>query len=65
MTLHRKLTVLTGLPPQDFVGRYRLRRATDFLRVGRNVSETAYLVGYDSALFKAFYGQLPSEVLKK
>jgi signal transduction histidine kinase/DNA-binding response OmpR family regulator len=69
-TLHRKLTALTGLSPQDFVGRYRLRRATDFLRAGRNVSETAYLVGYESAshfsaMFKAFYGQLPSEVLKK
>ncbi|GAB2553609.1 hybrid sensor histidine kinase/response regulator transcription factor [Spirosoma areae] len=69
-TLHRKLTALTDLSPQDFVFRYRLRRATDLLRAGRNVSETAYLVGYESvshfsAMFKSFYHQVPSAFVKQ
>lgn len=65
-TLHRKLVALVGLPPQEIIRQYRLRRATDLLRAGRNVSETAYLIGYDSpahftTIFKEFYGQTPSE----
>jgi AraC-like DNA-binding protein len=49
---------------------YRLKRATQLLQSGHNVSETAYLVGYESpahftATFKAFYQQTPSEFLTK
>ncbi len=69
-SLHRKLKALINLSPQDFVSEYRLRRAADLLRQGRNVSETAYLVGYESAshfssVFKAFYRKMPSEFIKR
>ncbi|WP_345265451.1 hybrid sensor histidine kinase/response regulator transcription factor [Nibrella viscosa] len=67
-TLHRKISALTNLTVQELIRRYRLRRATELLRSGRNVSETAYLVGYDSpshfaAIFKEFYQQTPSEFM--
>ncbi|ADB42009.1 response regulator [Spirosoma linguale] len=65
-TLYRKLLVVTNLTINDFMRQYRLRRAAQFLREGRNVSETAYLVGYESpahftTVFKEFYNRTPSE----
>ncbi|GAB3033835.1 hypothetical protein GCM10027185_39490 [Spirosoma pulveris] len=65
-TLYRKLLVVTNLTINDFMRQYRLRRAAQFLRQGRNVSETAYLVGYESpahftTVFKEFYNKTPSE----
>ncbi|SOD95566.1 response regulator [Spirosoma fluviale] len=65
-TLYRKLLVVTNLTINDFMRQYRLRRAAQFLREGRNVSETAYLVGYESpahftTVFKEFYNKTPSE----
>ncbi|CCH55449.1 histidine kinase [Fibrisoma limi BUZ 3] len=69
-TLHRKLTALTNLSANDIIRNYRLRRATDFLRAGHSVSDTAYRVGFDNpayftTVFKQVYQRTPSEFLGK
>ena len=45
-TLQRKLKVLIGLGPAEFIRLYRLRRGAHFLRQGMSVAETAYRVGF-------------------
>ncbi len=65
-TLHRKLATLTGLPANELMRQYRLKRAAQLLRTGYTPAETAYLVGYDSpahfsTIFKEFYRQTPTE----
>ncbi|MBO0935755.1 response regulator [Fibrella sp. HMF5335] len=67
-TLYRKVQTLIQLPPADLIRQYRLRKATDLLRAGRSVSETADLVGFStpshfSLVFKEFYQQTPSEFM--
>ncbi|GAB2529173.1 hybrid sensor histidine kinase/response regulator transcription factor [Spirosoma aerophilum] len=67
-TLHRKLTSIANMTINDFIRQYRLRRATQFLRDGHNISETAYLVGYESpayftTIFKEVYKKTPSEYM--
>ncbi|RIV18094.1 response regulator [Fibrisoma montanum] len=67
-TLHRKLTAVANLTINDFVRQYRLKRGAMMLHEGRNVSETAYLVGYESpahssTVFKEFFGKTPSEYM--
>jgi AraC-like DNA-binding protein len=57
---------LTGLTPLEIIRDYRLRRATHFLLAGHPVSETAYLVGFESPsyfgqCFKEKYQIAPSE----
>jgi signal transduction histidine kinase/AraC-like DNA-binding protein len=65
-TLTRKLATLAGIGPARLIRTYRLRRATDLLRAGRTVSETAWLVGFEhpnnfATAFKELFGQTPSE----
>lgn len=65
-TLNRKLSSLVGLPANEVIRNYRLKKAAEYLKDGRNVSEAAYSVGFEtpsyfSASFKAFYGLTPSE----
>lgn len=65
-TLYRKVQSLIQLPPADLIRQYRLRKAADLLGAGRNVSETADLVGFStpshfSIVFKEFYRQTPSD----
>jgi DNA-binding response OmpR family regulator len=65
-TLYRKLAGITGLTPNDIIRDYRLKRATQFLKAGHTVSETAYLVGFESPSyfshsFKEKYQISPSE----
>lgn len=67
-TLHRKLTAVANLTINDFMRQYRLKRGIQFLREGHNVSETAYLIGYESpahftTVFKEYYQQTPSEFM--
>ncbi|RIV26754.1 hybrid sensor histidine kinase/response regulator [Fibrisoma montanum] len=69
-TLHRKLTALTNLSANDIIRNYRLRRATDFLRAGHSVSDTAYRVGFDNpayftTVFKQVYQRTPSDFIGK
>ena len=65
-SLYRKLAGITGLTPNEIIRDYRLKRATQFLIAGHTVSETAYLVGFESPSyfshsFKEKYQISPSE----
>jgi signal transduction histidine kinase/DNA-binding response OmpR family regulator/ligand-binding sensor domain-containing protein len=53
MNLHRKLRALADTSTGEFIRNYRLKRATQFLREGRSVSETAYLVGFEDPSYFA------------
>ena len=69
-TLYRKVQSLIQLTPADLIRQYRLRRAAEWLRAGRNVAETADLVGFNtsshfSIVFKEFYHQTPSEFITR
>ncbi|MBO0937200.1 response regulator [Fibrella sp. HMF5335] len=64
-TLHRKLASVTSLNVTDFIRQYRLKRACELLRQGYNVSETAYMIGYESpshfsTVFREFFGKTPT-----
>jgi AraC-like DNA-binding protein len=64
--LYRKLKALTGLPANQFIRNYRLKRATQLLRAGHTVSETAVLVGFESSSyfshsFRTLYQVTPTE----
>jgi signal transduction histidine kinase/ligand-binding sensor domain-containing protein/DNA-binding response OmpR family regulator len=66
--LLRKVNSLLHLPPTDLIRQYRLRKAADLLRAGRNVSETADLVGFKTPshftnAFKEFYGKTPTQFI--
>jgi signal transduction histidine kinase/AraC-like DNA-binding protein len=68
-TLARKLMAITNLSINDFMRQFRLMRAAQFLQEGHNVSETAYLIGYESpthfaVVFKEFFQKTPSEFMK-
>lgn len=67
--LYRKLIVLTGYSPNDFLRHMRLQRAADLLtQKAGNVSEIGYKVGFNnlsyfSKCFKEKFGTLPSSFL--
>ena len=68
-TLNRKLLTLTGLSPNGLIRQYRLQKAAIFLISGKNVSETAYLTGFETPsyftqCFKEFYKITPKEYSK-
>lgn len=70
MNLHRKLKALTGESAGEFIRTYRLKRAAQFLREGRPVSETAYLVGFEdpsyfARSFRKVYQVSPSSFAKE
>jgi AraC-like DNA-binding protein len=65
-TLNRKISTLTGLSTNELIKQYRLQKAAIFLVSGKNVSETAYLVGFETPsyftqCFKEFYKITPKE----
>lgn len=69
-TLNRKLNLLINQSPNDLIRHYRLKRAVEYLRQGNNVSETAFLVGFESpayfsTVFKEFYQKAPSEFMAR
>lgn len=69
-TLNRKLAAVAGLSAGELIRQYRLKRSVEFLKAGRNVSEAAYSVGFEThshftTSFKAFFGTTPSEYLKE
>src|SRR6266542_1750026 len=47
-TLNRKLSALTGLSANELIRQQRLKKAAIFLVPGKNVSETAYLTGFET-----------------
>ncbi len=68
-TLNRKLSAVIGLSPNELIRRYRLQKAATFLLSGKNVSETAYLTGFETPsyftqCFKEFYKITPKEYSK-
>ena len=70
MSLYRKMKILTGLSTGDFIRLYRLKRSTQFLSEGHSVSETAYLVGFEtlahfSKTFRDYYQISPSQFISQ
>lgn len=68
-TLNRRLTTLAGLTANELIRTYRLRKATELLRTGHSVSETAYLTGFESPsyfsrCFKEEFAVSPSDFLR-
>ncbi len=67
---YRKIKVLTGLTPNDYLKLTRLERAAMLLRKGERVSEVAQQIGFSSnsyltKCFKAQFGMLPKEYREK
>lgn len=65
-TLNRKLNALIGLTAGDLIRQYRLQKSLVLLKEGRNVSEAAYMVGFEtpayfSQCFKDQYGVSPRD----
>lgn len=65
-SLYRKIKAVADLPVNELIRNYRLKRATQYLRQGQSVSETAYLVGFESPsyfakCFRDLYQLTPSE----
>jgi signal transduction histidine kinase/ligand-binding sensor domain-containing protein/DNA-binding response OmpR family regulator len=64
--LYRKIKNITGLSPNEFIRTYRLKKAAVLIRESSmNVSEIAYQVGFNDALyfskcFKKQFGTSPS-----
>jgi AraC-like DNA-binding protein len=68
-TLNRKLSTLADLSANELIKQYRLQRAAIFLMSGKNVSETAYLTGFEAPsyftqCFKEFYKITPKKYSK-
>ena len=68
-TLNRKLSTLLGLSANTIIKQHRLQKASMLLISGKNVSETAYLTGFETPsyfihCFKEFYKVTPKAFLK-
>lgn len=70
-TLSRKLKMITGLTPSEFVKNIRLKSACQLFDKGNtNISDVAYAVGftdpkYFGKCFKKEFGDTPSDYIKK
>ncbi len=68
--LHRKLKSVTGMPANHFIRSLRMDRAKELLeKDAGNISEIAYMVGYDdpgyfTKSFRSYFGKLPNEIKK-
>jgi signal transduction histidine kinase/ligand-binding sensor domain-containing protein/DNA-binding NarL/FixJ family response regulator len=65
-TLNRKLNTLIGLTAGDLIRQYRLQKSLSLLKTGHNVSEAAYMVGFEtpayfSQCFKDHFGVSPKD----
>jgi AraC-like DNA-binding protein len=68
-TLNRRLLLFVGLSAGSIIKQYRLKKALTYLIQGKNVSETAYLTGFETPsyfiqCFKGFYKTTPKEFSK-
>jgi signal transduction histidine kinase/DNA-binding response OmpR family regulator/streptogramin lyase len=69
-TFYRKLKGLTGITPNEFIRKVRLKNSRILLKTGDyNVSETAYMTGFNSLryfrdCFKEEYGISPSDYVR-
>ena len=70
-TLYRKMKALTGISTNEYIRKYKMRYAEHLLLEGKySISEISFMVGMNSVAyfrrcFKAEYGEIPSEYLKK
>ena len=70
MQLHRKLKALADQSPGEFLRRFRLERAKQFLSIdGLQVSEVCFKVGFNnvshfSKAFRDFTGVTPTEFIE-
>lgn len=70
-TLYRKMKALTGISTNEYIRKYKMQYAEHLLLEGRySISEISFMVGMNSVAyfrrcFKAEYGLIPSEYLKK
>lgn len=70
-SLYRKMKSLTGMGPNDFIGKVRMQEAEKMLIEGRySISEVAFRLGFSSPAyfrhcFKDEFGMAPSEYVKK
>lgn len=66
-SLYKKILSLTGQTPIEFIRKIRLKRAAQLLeKSAHNVTEVAYMVGFNNPkyfarYFKEEFGQLPSQ----
>ena len=70
--LFRKVKLLTGLPPNQYIRKYRLRQAKQYLEAGTytTVKDTSAAVGYINisyfiSQFEKEYGKKPLAVLQE
>lgn len=70
-TLYRKMKALTGISTNEYIRKYKMQYAEHLLLDGKySISEISFMVGMNSVAyfrrcFKAEYGEIPSEYLKK
>ena len=70
-SLHRKITVIAGTSPADFIRLIRLKKATELIIDGRHrIGEICFLVGINSPsyfikLFQKQFGMTPKEFEKQ
>ncbi len=70
-TFYRKIKALTGLSPNEFIRKVRLKKSTELLLAGPyNISEVTYMTGFNDIpyfrrCFKEEFGMTPSEYIKK
>lgn len=68
--LYKRMVSLTGTTPSEYIRAKRIKRAEELIRSGEyNVSEIAYLVGFNnpryfSKYFQETYGMTPSQYRK-
>jgi ligand-binding sensor domain-containing protein/signal transduction histidine kinase/DNA-binding response OmpR family regulator len=68
--LHVKLKSILGLSTTQFINNIRLKESINFLKVGNNISQTAYACGFSSPnyytrCFHKFFGMSPNEYITK
>jgi AraC-like DNA-binding protein len=64
--LSRKLKLLSGLSPNDFIKEFRLRKSVELLNDNLNIAETTMAIGfsnpsYFTKCFRSRFGKTPSE----
>ena len=70
-TLYRKIKVLTGMSPSDFIRNIRLKKACEIIKAKKvSVAEIAYEVGFNdskyfSVCFKKEFGVTPTEYISR
>ena len=71
ISFYRKTKALTGLSPNEFIRKIRLKNSTELLVAGPyNISEVAYMTGFNDLnyfrqCFKDEYNMTPSEYIKR